>query len=238
MRLPLRALSDRRLRALHVAATDSVAAFARATAEHGSLTQSWVGGADVLALKHYPAGGVLDRCRGAQFFYHCHRANAAEHGHLHLFWHATRTGRRRYLRRTGQWIRSAPSPLLSIGLDARGLPVSVFTVNHWVAGGYWFDAATTLERVRRFELRDVPGHADACTWLTAFVRLYEPVITRVLGARDRRIAGLGSASRSAADVLGDRRIEVLSSARLDWAADIERLESELMRRGLDRENAR
>jgi hypothetical protein len=234
MRLPLRALSDRRLHALHDAARAGVAAFARATAEHGSLTQSWVGGADVLALEHYPPGGVLDRRRGAQFFYHCHRANAAEHGHLHLFWHATRNGSRRYLRRTDNWVRSAPSPLLSIGLDARGLPVSVFTVNHWVAGGYWFDAATTLARVRRFELRDVPGHADTCTWVTAFVRLYEPVIARVLDARDRRIAG----SSSAADVLGDRRIEVLSSARLDWAADIERLESEISRRGLHRENAR
>ena len=234
MQLPLRALSDRRLRALHVAAGASVAAFARATAEHGSLTQSWVGGADVVALEHYPPGGVLDRRRGTQFFYHCHRAKAAEHGHLHLFWHATRNGSRRYLRRTENWVRGAPSPLLSIGLDARGLPISVFTVNHWVAGGYWFDAATTLARVRCFELRDVPGHADACTWITAFVRLYEPLIARLLDARDRRIAGSGSA----VDLLSDRRIEVLSAARLDWAADIERLESELRRRGLDPEYAR
>lgn len=233
MRLPLRALSDRRLRVLHAAARASVAAFARATTEHGSLIQSWVGGAKPAALEHYPPGGVVDCRRGAQFFYHCHRADGAEHGHLHLFWHATRSGRRRHWRGQAGWGRSAPSALLSIGLDARGLPVSIFTVNHWVAGGYWFDAATSLARVQRFALHEVAGHAASCAWVTAFVRLYEPLIARVLEARDRRLARLGPA----ATVLADRRIEVLSSARLDWAADLNRLELELARRGIETETA-
>lgn len=233
MRLPLRALSDRRLRVLQAAARASVAAFVRATTEHGSLIQSWVGGAKPAALEHYPPGGVVDCRRGAQFFYHCHRADGAEHGHLHLFWHATRSGRRRHWRGQAGWGRSAPSPLLSIGLDARGLPVSIFTVNHWVAGGYWFDAATSLARVQRFALHEVAGHAASCAWVTAFVRLYEPLIARVLEARDRRLARLGPA----ATVLADRRIEVLSSARLDWAADLNRLELELARRGIETETA-
>jgi hypothetical protein len=233
MRLPLRALSDRRLQSLHAAAQASVAAFARATTEHGSLIQSWVGGAELVAFEHYPPGGVVDRRRGAQFFYHCHRADGAEHGHLHLFWHATRSGRRRHWRAKAHWGRSAPSPLLSIGLDARGLPVSIFTVNHWVAGGYWFDAATSLAHVQRFALHEVAGHAAACAWITAFVRLYEPLIARVLQARDRRLARIGPAAAA----LADRRVEVLSSARLDWAADLSRLEHELLRRGLASENA-
>ena len=233
MRLPLRALSDRRLRVLHAAALTSVAAFVRATTEHGSLIQSWVGGAEPVALEHYPPGGVVDRRRGAQFFYHCHRADGAEHGHLHLFWHATRSGRRRRWRGQAGWGRSAPSPLLSIGLDARGLPVSIFTVNHWVAGGYWFDAATSLARVQRFALHEVAGHAATCAWVTAFVRLYEPLIARMLEARDRRLARLGPA----ATALADRRVEVLSSVRLDWAADLNRLERELARRGLEAKDA-
>jgi hypothetical protein len=233
MRLPLRALSDRRLQSLHAAAQTSVAAFARATAEHGSLIQSWVGGAEPVALEHYPPGGVVDRHRGAQFFYHCHRADGAEHGHLHLFWHATRSGQRRHWRAFSGWSRAAPSPLLSIGLDARGLPVSIFTVNHWVTGGYWFDAATSLARVQRFAMHEVAGHAAACAWITAFVRLYEPLIARVLQARDRRVARIGPAAAA----LADRRVEVLSSARLDWAADLSRLERELLRRGLATENA-
>lgn len=40
-------------------------------------------GADVVAFDHHPAGGVVDRRRGSQFFHHCHRASDTEHGHLH-----------------------------------------------------------------------------------------------------------------------------------------------------------
>jgi hypothetical protein len=234
MRLPLRGLSDAELlRTLH-AARASVDGFTRATQQHGSVIQSWVGGANVVALEHYPDGGVVDRCRGSQFFYHSHRAGAAEHGHLHLFWHATRSGRRRHLRQpgessTGQWKRSAPSHLIAIGLDARGLPVSIFSVNHWVTDGYWFDAATTLAMLRRFELRGTGEHADSCAWITAFVRLYEPIMARVLVARDRVLRH--RADQKAA--LDDRRIEVASTARLDWSDDLRRLEAELQARSLD-----
>lgn len=234
MHLPLRALSDSELIRLHDTARAGLDGFRRATAGHGSLIQSWVRGASVVALEHYPPGGIVDRRRGSQFYYHCHRADGTEHGHIHLFWHATRSGRRRHLGRSqagktgGDWIRGAPSHLVSIGLDPRGLPVTLFTVNHWVTGGYWFDAPTTIERVRRFELREVEDHADSCAWITAFVRLYEPLIARVLHARDRRLAR--NAPLMAA--LDDRRIEVVSQARLNWARDLQRLETELSMRGL------
>jgi hypothetical protein len=234
MRLPLRGLSDAELLRTHRAAQDSLDSFGRAIRQHGSLIQSWVAGADVVALEHYPEGGVVDRRRGSQCFYHSHRAADAEHGHLHLFWHATRTGRRRRLGTPGRpgrgdWARTAPSHLIAIGLDARGLPVSLFSVNHWVADGHWFDADTTLGMVRRFELKGIAGHVDSSAWVTAFVRLYEPVIDRVLRARDRRIA----AQPCPAAALGDRRIEVLSTARLDWLADLARIDHELKRRGLE-----
>ena len=237
MHLPLRARSDSELIRLHDTAQASVGGFRRATASHGSLIQSWVRGADVEALEHYPTGGVVDRRRGSQFYYHCHRSGSSEHGHIHLFWHATRSGRRRNLGRiqagktSDDWIRAAPSHLVSIGLDSRGLPVSLFTVNHWVTGGYWFDAATTLARLRRFELCGVEDHADSCAWITAFVRLYEPLIARVLDARDRRLARMVRTA-PLETALDDRRIEVVSHARLDWARDLQRLEDELSTRGL------
>ena len=56
------------------------------------------------------------------------------------------------------------------------------------------------------------------------MRLYEPVIARVLRARDQRLAAQGA--------LADRRIEVVSTARLDCLADLERIDHELRRRGL------
>jgi hypothetical protein len=233
MRLPLRGLSDAELLCTFHAARSSLESFSRATHRHGSVIQSWVGGASVVALEHYPDGGVVDRRRGSQFFYHCHRAGDAEHGHLHLFWHATRSGRRRHLgpqavTGVSDWKRSAPSHLVAIGMDARGLPVSIFSVNHWVTDGHWFDAGTTLAMLRRFELRIEGEHADSCAWLTAFVRLYEPVIARVLRARDRVL--LNRPDHQAA--LDDRRIEVVSAAQLDWSDDLCRLEAEVHARGL------
>lgn len=235
MRLPLRQLSDPALLATHRVARASLEGFRRATEAHGALIQSWVQGADVIALEHYPQGGVVDTRRGAEFFYHSHRADGAEHGHLHLFWHATRSGRRRYLRRASdakprrEWTRSAPSHLLAIGLDARGLPLSVFSVNRWVTGGHWFDADTTLGMLRKFSVEGEGTYAHACAWLTAFVRLYEPVVARVLLARDRRL----QARPELQAALEDRRLEVLSSARLDWAGDLQRLDEALRLRGLE-----
>jgi hypothetical protein len=121
MRLPLRGLSDAELLRTFRAAHASVDSFTRATQRHGSRIQSWVGGVPVVALEHDPDGGVVDRRRGSQFFHHSHRAGDAAHGHLHLFWHATRSGRRHHLGKpsaTGasSWRRSAPSHLVAIGL--------------------------------------------------------------------------------------------------------------------------
>jgi hypothetical protein len=229
MRLPLRDLPDRRLTELHGAARASLDGFARATQAHGSLVQSWVRGATVRELDHYPDGGVVDRRHGSQLFYHCHRSDGAEHGHVHLFGHATRSGRRRYLGSApASWARTAPSHLVAIGLDARGLPVSLFTVNQWVTGGHWFDAQITLGLVRRFTMQGVAGHEPSCDWVSGFVRLYEPLIERLLQARDRRLARAGSPRHA----LEDRHLEITSRARLDWVADLARLEHEMARRGL------
>ena len=166
MRLPLRTPCDADLLRAHAAARVSLDGFRQATLQHGSLIQSWVGQAGVVALEHYPRGGVVDRQRGSSFFYHCHHADSTEHGHVHLFWHATRAGRRRRLTPTtgteAEWSRSAPTHLIAIGMDARGLPVSLFSVNQWVTGGHWFDAPTTLCMLNRFQLRDVPGQPESC----------------------------------------------------------------------------
>ena len=237
MRLPLRTLCDADLLRAHAAASASLDGFRQATLQHGSLIQSWVGRADVVALEHYPRGGVVDRQHGSQFFYHCHRADSAdradrtEHGHVHLFWHATRSGRRRRLAPTtgteAEWSRSAPTHLIAIGLNARGLPVSLFSVNRWVTGGHWFDAPTTLCMLNRFQLRDVPGHTESCAWITTFVQLYAPTVASVLEARDRRLARQTNPARA----LDDRRIEVINSARIDWMKDLQRLDDEVAARG-------
>lgn len=211
------------------AASASVAAFSEATATWGSLIQSWIQGREVVEYEHYPPDDVVDPRRGSQFYYHSHRDGDLEHGHVHLFWHATASGRRRRLR-AGQasWTRTAPSHLLAISLDARGLPVGLFTVNRWVTDGHWFDAATTMSFVDRFALELEGDHASSARWITAFVRLYRPSIRTLLEERDRR---LGSHGELAA-VQADRRLEVLSLRRVDWAADLDAIQAEAARRGL------
>ncbi|MGE4049863.1 MAG: hypothetical protein AB7F38_02255 [Piscinibacter sp.] len=210
-------------------ARDGVAAFADATTASGSLLQSWIEGREVVEFDHYPPDDVVDFRNGSQFYYHAHRDGGREHGHLHLFWHATASGRRRYLRPgRPRWVRTAPTHLFAISLDARGLPVGLFTVNRWVTDGHWFDAPTTMSFVDRFAVDVVGGHAPSCRWLTAFVRLYRPLIEAILIRRDRRLARRPRLQ----DALADHRLEVLSQQAIDWSADLDALEAEAARRGL------
>lgn len=210
-------------------ARDCVAAFAEVTAASGSLLQSWIEGREVVEFDHYPSDEVVDPRRGSQFYYHSHRDGDREHGHLHLFCHATASGRRRYVRAgRPRWTRTAPTHLFAISLDARGLPVALFTVNKWVTDGHWFDASTTMSFVERFELIGVEGHALSCRWLTGFVRLYRPLIADLLAQRDRRLARRSDLTQA----LSDHRLEVLSQVPIDWAADLDAVESEARRRGM------
>jgi hypothetical protein len=209
-------------------ARDSVNAFAEVTAASGSLLRSWTDGRELLEFEHYPPDDVIDRVSGSQFYYHAHRDGGFEHGHLHLFWHATASGRRRYFRPGRRnWARTEPTHLLAVSLNASGLPVGLFTVNRWVTGGHWFDAATTLSFVERFAPGAVEGHAASCRWLSGFVRLYGPLIEQLLVQRDRRLSRHADAQRA----FDDRRLEVLSHAAIDWAADLDALEAESLRRG-------
>lgn len=118
--------------------------------------------------------------------------------------------------------------MFSISLDSRGLPVALFTVNRWVTEGYWFDAATTLSMVDRFRMGELPGHEQSCRWLSSFVRLYRPLIAELLLRRDLRL------SRAAEPALaqGDRQLEVLSTVRIDWMADLEALQRQPLQSGL------
>lgn len=89
----MRSLLQRRWRVLSGAelaetlrlAESSVDAFTQATAAAGSLLQSWIGGQEVVEMDHYPPGDLIDPCSGCQFYYHSHRQDGMEHGHLHLF---------------------------------------------------------------------------------------------------------------------------------------------------------
>jgi hypothetical protein len=58
--------------------------------------------------------------------------------------------------------------------------------------------------------------------------MYLPVITRLLRQRDHWLAR----QKDRALALEDQGTEVISSAHIDWASDLERLEAELTLRNL------
>lgn len=203
-------------------ARECLAAFSTVTKAAGSLIQGWVRGQVVREYEHYPNDDAVDVRSGSQYFYHAHRSHGTEHGHLHLFWHATASGARRYVAgRPTRWGRTAPTHLFAIGFDSRGLPISLFTVNRWVTDGHWFDAHKTLAMVDRFTVSKMPDYQDNGNWLTRFIRMYRPLVALLLERRDERLAQ----SRNPIDALDNRRLEVVSSIDIDWAADLDRLES-------------
>ncbi len=198
-------------------------AWSDANKRHGSLIQAWVRGQAMQEQAHYPPGDVTDPASGSQYFYHAHRSQGGEHGHLHLFWHANARGHRRA---SAVFKTGAPTHLFAVSLDARGLPESIFTTNLWVTDGHWFDADTTARLVGRFSVARGGRYAAADRWLNHFMALYRGAIELALLQRDRRVALL-TRKRSWQTLSQDGRHEVLSVVSLNLANDLESIEAAL-----------
>lgn len=230
----LRAMGDAEFAHVYGCAQSSVHAWGDATQKYGSLLQSWICGEEVRENERYPDPDILDRRHGYQFFYHSHRHAAVEHGHLHLFYHATVSGNRRYISGEGKpWQRTDPSHLFAISLDSRGLPVSLFTVNLWVTNGHWLNASTILAAIQRFRIQIEGEHSMSAEWLTGFVGMYVPLIEYLLHRRDMTLSKLAK-THGMRKSLEDHQHEVLSVVKIDWLRDIQALETEWERRKMPR----
>lgn len=150
---------------------------------------------------HYPQPDVFDPDTGAQWYYHCHddSAGLGEHGHFHCF-----------VRPEGR--DSEPCHLIALGVDSTSRLLRLFTVNHWVVGGQWRDAAATNVLLDRFNVELATPDYLVNRWLTATVTRYEDEIIRLNLERDERLMASG---RSLADLHQDRSVEVLSEHRLE-----------------------
>ena len=224
----MRSLGDEEFSRIHAGAVASVQAWGRAAEKCGSLLQCWIRGQDVVMGQRYPDPDVTDRRSGYQFFYHSHRHGVQEHGHVHVFYHATASGKRRYLgREKTPWQRTAPTHLFAIGLDNRGLPVSLFCVNRWITDGHWFDYRTTQSIVKRLKVTHDSELSESAEWITGFSAMYLPVIEKLLEKRDLRMARQAG---SLSETLKDQSLEVLCAIEIDWLKDVQKLEAELARR--------
>ncbi|TAN25057.1 MAG: hypothetical protein EPN31_16090 [Castellaniella sp.] len=173
----------------------------------GQLPQQW---------QHYPEDDSIDPDGGYQWFYHSHspedRPDASEHGHFHLFARRPLWSRRLQSKaeRTFAALTGHPDKhvttrhLLAIGMDAKGLPVSLFTVNSWVTGDLMLSASGTERILADMRLRT--GHDAIDNVLECVVALCMDEIRMILEARD---AALSANKRRT--VLEDTQLEVLSS---------------------------
>lgn len=178
---------------------------------------------------HYPEDDAIDVQSGYQWFYHSHspqdRPAASEHGHIHLFarrklW-SRRLGAAREVTFAGlQGGTDGPvntRHLLTIGFDAKGLPVSLFTVNSWVTGDLMLSAATTADLLDHMTLDT--GYCNVDGVLESVVRLYRMEIRNLLRQRDATLMEFKGGK-----VLANESLEVLSACAIDVDAKLRTLD--------------
>lgn len=195
-------------------------------AERGEhLLHPVLGGHPPSQWAHYPDDDAIDRKSGYQWFYHSHspedRPDAGEHGHFHLFARRPLWSRRLNSASEREFAALTHAPeiqvktrhLIGIGLDAKGLPVSLFTVNSWVTGDLMLGAANTERLLMGMSLDT--GHAAIDAMLECVVALCQDEIRALLAARDRTLAKAKSQA-----LLEDRSLEVLSEVAIDLDAKL------------------
>ena len=105
---------------------------------------------------------------------------------------------------------------MAIGVDANGRILRLFTVNQWVVGDDWADAATTIGLLERFDMQMPRPSYLVNRWLTAIFVAYATEITNLIHQRDVVLAAhvplAGVTARE------DRAIEVLSEHVLPRSA--------------------
>jgi hypothetical protein len=167
-----------------------------ATVGQSAPPQSW---------QHYqPAEAMaIDGRPGAlHYYYHAHPtpgAHSAEHGHFHLFAQlgADEEGVARY------------THLIAIGVDARGLPIRLFTTNRWVTDETWLPADRLITLAEQIADSRARRSDPVDGWLRAQLGVFAPQIAGLLHHRDRRIAARLKEGRRPG-LFEDRRMHVVS----------------------------
>ncbi|CUA98516.1 DUF6969 family protein [Thiomonas bhubaneswarensis] len=173
-----------------------------------------IGSTPYVEWEHYPKRDAKSRS-GALFYYHAHAASQrmkGEHGHFHVFApndRATCPHEQRYTHIAG------------LSVDARGMPLRVFTTNQWVTAECWEDADRVCAMARQTELKDARPHKVGL-WLDAVFAFFRPQIDLVIHLRDARIKALESGGRT--HWSEDRRTHILSQCRIDFSTQILALE--------------
>jgi len=140
------------------------------------------------------------------YYYHSHAVTGAlrqEHGHYHLFAQlgADDGGTPRY------------THIVAIGVDARGLPLRLFTTNRWVTDETWLPADKVIALSERIASASETASDSVERWLRAQLGVFAPQIAALLRHRDHRIGRRMHGGRRPG-LLEDRRMHVLSQCRV------------------------
>jgi hypothetical protein len=194
--------------------------YAGLAARRAHLLDGLLGGQPPRQWSHYPEDDAIDAASGFQWFYHSHspedRPGSGEHGHIHLFARRRLWSRRLQSRAEQQFAAMTGDSrepvrtrhLLGIGLDAKGVPISLFTVNSWVTGDLMLSAEGTERLLARLRLATSYSAIDAV--IESVIALCRVDVHALLMTRDAALSR-GSPRR----VLDDRGLEVLSEAAID-----------------------
>lgn len=226
-------------------------------AADGSVVGEVLKGAeDFYEWQHYPATDVYDPETHAQFYYHAHPPGeraAGEHGHFHVFLRPRgmpvgvrplmlpelaipdapaqpQTPALPPVRQPNQGEDNDQlSHLVAISMDARGLPLRLFTTNRWVTGETWYSAPDVLRMLDRFAVNAAEPSRALNRWITDMFTLFRPQMRFLLAARDAALMNWRRRHRGKVHVFEDRRLEVTSASDIDIEDQIRRVEEALRR---------
>jgi hypothetical protein len=183
--------------------------------------------------RKYPSADAIDSRSGFQFFYHAHSADdrpgVSENGHFHTFarldrcahdiedWEVPASAGNNWT--SDKWDPDSVH-LIAISVDARGLPVELFTVNRWVTGDRWCRGAGLSYLAARFDVQQA-GPQIVARWLRACFTLYAAEINSLLFERDATVHRALAGRTCGGSITEDRSLEVLSSKTLSFSDDVE-----------------
>ena len=202
------------------AASELLDVYTRLAQQGEHLLGRLLAGTQPTAWERLPADDAIDASGRYRWFYHSHapedRPAGSEHGHIHLFaqralWEPLpeTASARAFNELCGKPSSDAGTRhLVAIGIDAKGLPISLFVVNAWVTGDLMLDAQATSQLLGNVALDT--GYAEIDRMIEAITRLCAEDIDVLLRQRDETLARHPSAT-----VLQDERLEILGEAALD-----------------------
>ncbi len=231
---PLTELNRDALLAMYDAAAEATACLAALAKIGLNPVTAVLGGATAVEeWAHYPQGDVIDPITHSQFYYHAHVSGERvdrEHGHFHAFVRAKQTCAELQPVNWADGISpddaAAVTHLVGLSTDASGRAIRLFTTNRWVTGEVWYDAASVIRMLDRFDMTTREPCYDLNRWLTAVIAMFRPQIEVLIRARDVRLMQF-AAENPGCDVYEDRELQVTSAMPVDFLTQIGAIEAAL-----------